>query len=70
MGLVVGDRHVRRPIQGYGGRPVSYASYRLPLDRLGRLARRGRVHHHRAGSPGPGEREKPQSGYLMARKPT
>jgi SAM-dependent methyltransferase len=68
MGLTVGDEDVLQPIRGHGGHPVSYETYRLPLDRLATMIDDAGLAVTARILQEPGEREKRQSGYLMARK--
>jgi SAM-dependent methyltransferase len=69
LGLYVGDDEHFRPTQAYGGHPVSYESYLLPLDRIVELLGRAGLDVVAQLMQGPGEEISRRYIAILARKP-
>ncbi|GCD95925.1 class I SAM-dependent methyltransferase [Embleya hyalina] len=69
LGGHIGDDEHLRPTRAYGGHPVSYESYFLPLDRIAEvLGQAGLIVTARLRQE-PGDGAKRPHAYLLARKP-
>lgn len=69
IGVYVGDHEHLRPTRAYGGHPVSYESFLLPLDRLAELLDRAGLVVTARLLQEPAEGAKRPHAYLLARKP-
>jgi hypothetical protein len=69
LGLYVGDDEHFRPTQAYGGHPVSYESYLLPLDRIVVLLGQAGLDVVAQLVQGPDEKVSRRYVAILARKP-
>lgn len=69
LGLYVGDDEHFRPTQAYGGNPVSYESYLLPLDRIVELLGQAGLDVVAQLVQGPDEKVSRRYVAILARKP-
>jgi SAM-dependent methyltransferase len=69
LGLYVGDDEHFQPTQAYGGHPVSYESYLLPLDRIVELLSQAGLDVVAQLVQGPDEKVSRRYVAILARKP-
>jgi SAM-dependent methyltransferase len=69
LGVYAGDDEHFRPTQAYGGHPVSYESYLLPLDRIVELLGRAGLDVVAQLVQGPDEKVSRRYVAILARKP-